>query len=162
VVPYTAVDAAGLSASCTSAVTVQDSLPPTITTSKVELWPPNHKMQPFTLASCATVIDSCQGTIDINTFGTITSIYSDEPEDAKGQGDGHTTGDIVIKDPSSFALRSERQGAGTGRVYGVSFKVTDAAGNVSTGSCQFVVPHDQSGRPAIDEGPGAGYMVTAP
>jgi sugar lactone lactonase YvrE len=161
-VPYTAVDVSGLSASCTSAVIVQDTQPPTITSSMVELWPPNHKPQPFTLSSCATVTDSCQGTIDINAAGTITAIYSDEPEDVTGNGDGHTTGDIAITGRSSFSLRSERQGGGNGRVYGVSFRVIDAAGNVSTGSCRFVVPHDQSGRPAVDDGPGAGYTVTAP
>jgi hypothetical protein len=161
-VPYTAVDSAGLSASCTSSVTVRDSQPPTITTSKVTLWPPNHKLQPFKLSICATVVDSCQGTIDVNAAGTITAIYSDEPEDVNGQGDGHTKGDIVITGRSSFELRSERQGGGNGRVYGVTFQVADASGNVSTGKCQFVVPHDQSGRPAVDDGPGAGYTVTAP
>ncbi|HYO53461.1 hypothetical protein [Archangium sp.] len=147
---------------CTAPVTVRDCEPPVITTSQVELWPPNHKPQSFTLSSCATAVDSCQGTIDVNAAGTITTIYSDEPEDVKGNGDGHTMEDIVITGRSSFSLRSERQGGGNGRVYGVNFRVSDAAGNAATGTCRFVVPHDQSGRPPVDDGPGKGYTVTAP
>jgi streptogramin lyase len=150
-----------LSDTCTAPVTVRDCEPPVITSSQVELWPPNHKLQSFTLSSCATAVDTCQGPIDIDAAGTITAIYSDEPEDAKGSGDGNTSGDIVITGSSSFKLRSERQGAGNGRVYNVSFGVSDAAGNVAIGNCRFVVPHDQSGQPAADDGPGAGYVVIA-
>lgn len=144
---------------CTAPVTVRDCEPPVITTFQVELWPPNHKMHSFTLSSCATAIDTCEGTIDVNAAGTITTIYSDEPEDVKGNGDGNTTGDIVITGPNSFSLRAERQGGSNGRVYGVNFRVSDTAGNVASGTCRFVVPHDQSGRPTVDDGPGKGYTV---
>jgi hypothetical protein len=71
----------------------------------------------------------------------ITSITVDEAVDVGAGGDGHTTtGDVTIdaKDPTSFALRSERQGGGDGRVYMVNW----SDGTVS-GSCEFDVPHDQ-------------------
>ena len=127
-----------------------------------EIWPPNHKMLNFSLSECAVVQNPCGGPVDIDAVGTITSIYSDELEDASGNGDGHTTGDIVITGNSTFQLRAERQGKGNGRVYGVNFKVTDSSGAEQTATCKFVVPHDQSGRGATDDGAAAGYTVFAP
>jgi hypothetical protein len=108
------------------------------------------------------VQNPCGAPVDINAAGTITSIYSDEVEDANGNGDGSTVQDIVITGKSSFELRAERQGKGNGRVYGVNFKVTDSSGAVQTATCKFVVPHDQSGRGATDDGAAAGYTVFAP
>lgn len=80
----------------------------------------------------------------------ITSITVDEAVDVGKGGDGHTTtGDVAIVDPVTFDLRSERQGGGDGRVYRVSF--ADAAG--VTGSCDFVVPHNQGpAAGAVDSG----------
>jgi hypothetical protein len=109
------------------------------------------------LADCALVIDACEGELDANAVGTIVSIYSDEPEDSNG--DGNTTGDIEIVDEHTFRVRSERQGGGNGRVYGVSFIVTDSAGNTSEAECSVSVPHDQSGSAAGDDGASAGYVV---
>jgi hypothetical protein len=74
-------------------------------------------------------------------MGTILSIYSDEAEDATGNGDGSTVNDIVITGKSSFKVRAERLGKGNGRVYGVNFKVTDTSGAVQTATSKFVVPH---------------------
>jgi hypothetical protein len=64
-------------------------------------------------------------------------------------GDGHTpTGDMVIDSPTTFELRSERQGGGDGRVYIVSW----VDGAVS-GSCEFDVPHNQGpALGAVDSG----------
>ena len=36
---------------------------------------------------------------------------------------------------------------------------TPNAGGLVNGVCKFTVPHDQSGRPAVDDGPAAGYTV---
>lgn len=77
---------------------------------------------------------------------------SNEPDDATGNGDGHTIGDVDGQDgfagpvaiPASrtvdhgdgtctttFSLRAERAGAGGGRAYSVEVVATDAAGNAS-------------------------------
>jgi hypothetical protein len=161
---YSARDAAGLSASVTRTVTVEQAQSCTSVSVKSprEIWPPNHKMWSFNLSECAAVVNPCGAPVDINAVGTITSIYSDEVEDANGNGDGSTLQDIVITGKSSFQLRAERQGKGNGRVYGVHFKVTDASGAEQTATCKFVVPHDQSGRGATDDGAAAGYTVFAP
>jgi hypothetical protein len=159
---YSVQDAAGLSASVTRTVTVE--APQSCSAISVqparEIWPPNHKMWSFNLSECAAVVNPCGAPVDINAVGTITSIYSDEVEDAQGNGDGSTLQDIVITGPSSFKLRAERQGKGNGRVYGVNFQVTDSSGNTQAATCKFVVPHDQSGRGATDDGAAAGYTVT--
>lgn len=112
------------------------------------------------MSDLITVEDACDASLDVDAMGSIESIYSDEPEDAKGNGDGNTKDDIVIVGPSSFKVRAEREGTGNGRVYGIIFVVTDAAGNETTTTAYVGVPHDQSGDPAVDDGPAAGYTVT--
>ena len=62
--------------------------------------------------------------------------------------------DIVIAgDCKSVELRSERIGTGNGRVYTITFSVTDADGNTSTATAQVTVPHSKNGSPAVDDGP---------
>ncbi|WP_375772986.1 DUF5011 domain-containing protein [Archangium gephyra] len=159
---YSVADGAGHTASQSRTITVVDTTSPVVTVkAPVEMWPPNHKMQPFKLSDCASMADQCDASASIDTMGTITSIYSDEPEDEIGSGDGHTMEDIVISGASSFELRAERQGKGNGRVYGVNFQVLDAAGNKTQSTCFFAVPHDMSGSVAVDDGANAGYTVTA-
>ncbi|MGH9969960.1 MAG: hypothetical protein ACREBG_19500, partial [Pyrinomonadaceae bacterium] len=64
------------------------------------------------------------------------------------------TNDIVIAtDCKSVQLRSERMGNGNGRVYTITFKVTDASGNVSKATAKVTVPHSQNGSAAVDDGP---------
>jgi large repetitive protein len=165
---YSATDGAGLRSSVTRTVTVVGSTCNTTVTVKPvqQIWPPNHGYQSFTLSDCAVVTTNCgpdgggcHGSPAIDQLGTIISIYSDEVEDAQGNGDGSTDDDIVITGPSSFKVRAERQGKGNGRFYGVNFRVTDTGGNTQTATCKFVVPHDQSGRGAVDDGAAAGYTV---
>jgi hypothetical protein len=97
---YSVQDGAGLSASVARTVTVMgDSCNTTVAVRPTQqIWPPNHHYQSFRLSDCASVTNSC-GTgssgADINAMGTILSIYSDEVEDAQGNGDGHTVGDMV-------------------------------------------------------------------
>lgn len=124
----------------------------------VELWPPNHQQVTLSLADC--VRDLCEEDLDVDALGQILSIYSDEPENATG--DGNTLEDIVILSSSSFMVRAERRGGGDGRVYGVTFEISDSAGNVAVDTCLIGVPHDQSGQPPIDSGVAAGYTVDAP
>jgi hypothetical protein len=89
--------------------------------------------------------------VNINSV-RIAKVTSDEPENSGG--DGNTLNDIVIAaNCKSVQLRSERMGNGNGRVYTITFKVTDASGNVSTATAKVTVPHSQNGSPAVDDGP---------
>jgi hypothetical protein len=160
-VVLTVTDPSGESDSCTATVTVSDVTAPTVTVgAATDLWPPNHKYADFDLSDCGvTITDSCAGDLDVNAVGVISSIYSDEVEEASGNGDGKTYDDIVIDSDTEFALRAERAGGSNGRVYGITFDVDDGAGNVTEATCTVGVPHSQNGTAAIDDGPGAGYTV---
>ena len=156
-VSYHATDLCGNTARpVTREVEVVDTLPPfAVEGIAVELWPPNHDYWNLSLADC--VRDLCEIDLDVNAVGQILSIYSDEPENAGG--DGNTLDDIVILSNSEFMLRAERQGGSNGRVYGITFEISDSAGNGTIDTCLIGVPHDQSGVLPIDDGPGAGYTV---
>jgi hypothetical protein len=160
VVRYDAQDLCGNAAEfVTRTVTVVDTLSPfAVEGIAVELWPPNHEPVTLSLADC--VRDQCEEDLDVDALGQILSIYSDEPENANG--DGNTVDDIVILTNSSFMLRAERRGGSDGRVYGVTFEISDSAGNSAIDTCLIGVPHDQSGQLPIDSGAGAGYSVTVP
>ena len=137
-----------------------DDTAPTVTVAGGgSMWPPNHAYNDFTLGDCGvTISDNCSTDLDVDADGIIGSIYSDEPEDARGGGDGHTTDDIVIDSDFEFSLRAERQGGGNGRVYGISFDVADGAGNVTGATCSVSVPRSVKDT-AVDDGAGAGYTV---
>lgn len=157
IVSYHATDLCGNTGTpVTRDVEVVDTLPPSVVEGiAVELWPPNHDYWNLSLADC--VRDLCEINLDINAVGQILSICSDEPENANG--DGNTLDDIVILSNSEFMLRAERQGGSNGRVYGITFEISDSAGNGTTDTCLIGVPHDQSGALPSDDGSGAGYTV---
>ena len=82
----------------------------------------------------------------------ITQVTSDEPDN--GNGDGNTVNDVVIaSDCRSVQLRSERAGPLNGRVYVVTLRVKDAAGNSTTKTVKVTVPKNDITVPAIDDGP---------
>ena len=102
-------------------------------------------------------MDNCDENVGVGSV-VISSVSSDEPEN--GSGDGNTLNDIVIAgDCKSVQLRAERQGRGNGRVYTITFSVTDSEGNVSTATAQVTVPKAQNGPVAVDDGPQ--YTVTS-
>jgi len=72
-------------------------------------------------------------------------------------GDGNTEPDIILG-CDEVQLRSERRGPSNGRVYRLGWRAADDAGNETEGECVVTVPHDQSGREAIDDGPA--YQLT--
>ncbi len=77
---------------------------------------------------------------DPNPTITLVSITSNEPDN--GLGDGDTSNDIVIEDDFHYGkLRAERSGGGTGRIYTITYKVTDACGNSATTIVTVNVPH---------------------
>ncbi|HEX2029939.1 MAG TPA: lamin tail domain-containing protein [Actinomycetota bacterium] len=98
------------------------------------LWPPNHKH--VTVEATVTVDDAA----DPGAAATLVSVTSNEPDDALGDADGRTTGDIVIVDDDTFRLRAERDETGTGRVYTVTYRATDACGNGATTTAEVAVP----------------------
>ncbi len=155
-VEWTATDASGNSAQTNSTITITDTTPPVVTVAGADdLWPPNHKYEALSLEDCGvTIVDVCEGELTLEEANaTILCVTSDEPEEVNGNGDGHTYQDIVITGDRTFEVRRERQGASDGRVYEVTFEVTDGSGNVAQASCAIGVPHDQSpGTVAIDSG----------
>ncbi|MBI5206024.1 MAG: hypothetical protein HZA11_14015 [Nitrospirae bacterium] len=68
-------------------------------------------------------------------------VTSSEPDN--GLGDGDTANDIVVNADGTISLRAERSGTGNGRVYTITYKATDLAGNVTVSSATVVVPHDR-------------------
>lgn len=150
----TATDAAGNQATCSFTVTVKDITPPVInlTGNTITLWPPNHKYTTINLTDLvASASDLCDPGVNLNSV-VIASVSSDEPNN--GDGDGNTTNDIVIApNCKSVQLVAERMGGGNGRVYTITFKVTDSSGNSTTATAKVRVPKSQNGNPAIDDGP---------
>ncbi len=149
--------------SCSFTVTVTDDEAPVITTGGqgITLWPPNHKYKTINVTDLVTsVSDNCDAGVGTGSV-RITSVSSDEPNNSGG--DGNTTNDIVIAaDCKSVQLRSERKGDGNGRVYTITFKVTDASGNVSTATATVSVPKSQNGSAAVDDGPQNTVMSSCP
>jgi hypothetical protein len=114
-----------------------DATPPEISGSLTPgvLWPANHKLVEVTAS--VQVSDNS----DPEPSLVLVSVVSNEPDN--GLGDGDAANDIVIVDDFHFKLRAERSGTGDGRVYTVTYQVTDACGNTATASGNVYVPHDQ-------------------
>lgn len=108
--------------------------PPTlnVSASPDSLWPPNHKHK--------TVQAAVNASGDVSMV-TLVSVTSNEPDD--GLGDGDTANDIVIVDDFTFNLRAERSGNGSGRVYTITYQVTNTCGATATASATVTVPLNQ-------------------
>ena len=100
-----------------------------------ELWPANHRLVTVTIGIEASddsgVVPVCR----------IAGVASSEP--VNGQGDGDTSPDWLITGDLTVKLRAERSGRGSGRVYSVAIRCTDAAGNATTAAASVLVPHDR-------------------
>jgi hypothetical protein len=135
---FVVTDAAGnRSESCTTTVTVVDTTGPTIvglTPSTDELWPPNGKLVPVTLAVTAT--DNCSASVTCELI----SITSNEPTTG---GSDTTSPDWEITGPLSANLRAERLDTGAGRIYTLTVRCTDEVGNASLKTTTVVVPKSQ-------------------
>lgn len=147
-----AADGGTVEVLCEATLTVEDTVPPEAIDEVLELWPPNHKFHTISGEDC--VRDACDGELEV----TFLSASSDEPVNDKG--DGNTEPDIIL-DCDRVQLRSERQGGGNGRTYTLGWKAVDDAGNETAGECIVAVPHDQSGRSAIDDGAAYEIMLDA-
>ena len=111
-----------------------DLTAPTLSASATphRLWPPNHKYV-MVQASVAVADDR-----DPSPSVELVSVTSNGPDD--GVNDGNTRNDIVIEDDDTFRLRAERSGSGTGRVYTITYRATDACGNESVETTTVTVP----------------------
>ncbi len=161
----TVADGRGGHDECFFYVTVQDTTPPEVicTTDVAVLWPPKHDMCEVTVKLSAT--DACQDPDFVFPLLSAT-VSSDELDDAIGDGDGETTGDVDGWDghtvPASIydrlswdadeqayigtiELRAERAGDGDGRKYTIEFIVEDSSHNLATATCCVIVPHDRRG-----------------
>ena len=110
--------------------------PPVITgasTSKTELWPPNHKF--VDVAVAYNVTDNCGPVV------STLSVSSNEP--IEGLGDGDTSPDWEIVDNHHLRLRAERAGSGQGRVYVITIVATDSAGQSTSKTLTVGVPNNR-------------------
>jgi hypothetical protein len=98
------------------------------------LWPPNHRMVGITIVG---VFDPDGDSVDI----TPTAITSNEADDGPGSGN---SGPDTQLDP--LAVRAERSGQGSGRVYTIEFVADDGHGGTCSGTVLVCVPHDQGNR----------------
>lgn len=132
-----------------------DTTPPEISLTVPDdiLWPPNHKMVPITVQIAVADDQDPHPTIQL------VSISSSEPcSEATGENaalklkgaNPSTCGDIdeaaLGTADDTFLLRAERFGASdVGRIYTITYQVTDAAGNATLASTTVRVPLNFSG-----------------
>ena len=140
----TSTQAGGDPESDSVTVTVEDTAAPVVRVKPEPffLWPPNHSMQKVEVR--VSVRDRCAGEGDYEV--ELIDATSSEPDN--GQGDGNTVGDIQGADTRSddrdVMLRAERAGGGNGRVYTLTYLVTDRSGNETNAEAKVYVPHDAS------------------
>lgn len=136
-------------ATCSTGVTVHDTIPPQITGLSVGpgvLWPPNHQMKPIKIDATAT--DACGPT----SCKIVAVMSSDSAKAGRGhqrEVDWQITGDL------SANLRAERSGQQT-RIYTIVVECADADGNKSMRSVTVLVPHQQTGHTRLPSRPGKG------
>lgn len=120
-----------VSATCSFKVQVSDLTPPaisTVTVSDTVLYPPNHKMRDVYLNY--TVMDNCE----VDTI--FLQVLSNEEKPVGSAGDWQIVNDHHVK------LRAERNGNGTGRVYGIIITAVDIWSNAASSFATVMVPHD--------------------
>ena len=158
----TVADGRGGVSTCDMIVTVQDTTPPQImvTTDTASLWPPNHTMRAVRISIVTTDINFNPDDI----IPLIVTVRSNESDDAAGNGDGASSGDVNGQNgygtpvtitalftynanggawEATINLRAERAGNGVGRAYTIDVTAFDAEMNFATTSCVVVVPHDR-------------------
>ncbi|HET7628616.1 MAG TPA: Ig-like domain repeat protein [Bacillales bacterium] len=139
-VKYYSVDQAGNQEASHTITVKLDKTTPTLSVdlSKTMLWSPNHKMVPIDASVDAD--DESSGVASV----VLRSITSNEADQVNN---GDKANDIQNADfgtnDTTFALRAERLGKGTGRIYKITYTVTDKAGNSTSVTQTVEVPHDQ-------------------
>jgi hypothetical protein len=146
-------DPSGDSGEDTVVVNVIDTTAPTLTSNgaEISIWPLNKQYRQVSVSDLiASASDSCDASVNLSSV-VIAKVTSDEGS--------ASSNDVVIgADCKSVQLRADRDGSGNGRVYTITFRVRDTAGNQTTMTRQVTVPHNNGGV-AIDSG--AAYTVTS-
>jgi DNA/RNA endonuclease G (NUC1) len=116
----------------------------------ITLWSPNKKYHTIKVSDLVkSASDSCDSGVNLNSV-VIANVTSDEGS--------LSNNDIIIgADCKSVQLKADRNGNGNGRVYTITFRVRDAAGNATTLARQVIIPRNGIG--AIDSG--VAYTVTS-
>jgi hypothetical protein len=96
-----------------------------------KLWPPNHRLR---LVTVGGVTDPDGDTVSVVVTGVSQNETGKKPPDWQPG-----------PRPDQVWLRAERAGKGSGRVYTVALRATDAGGASCTGSVTVRVPHDTRG-----------------
>ncbi|MCC7263932.1 MAG: T9SS type A sorting domain-containing protein [Candidatus Latescibacteria bacterium] len=109
------------------------------------LWPANHKLVNIQILGLTDVDGDSLRVL-------ITKITQDES--VYGSGSGKKTGPDGAGIGTAVAqVRAEREGNGNGRVYEISFTVSDGhEGGLVAGRVKVGVPHDQGGDECVDDG----------
>lgn len=107
-----------------------NQIAPTVSVTPATLWPANHQM-----VEVKATLSNLTGP------ATLVSVTSSEPDN--GVDDGDTTGDIVIVDQTTVHLRAERAGSGPGRIYTLTYSVTDRCGVTRQLTATVTVPISQ-------------------
>jgi hypothetical protein len=123
----------GGSSNSATHVTIQDTVAPTLDVKVTPnlLWPANNK--PVEITASIQAIDACDPAPRV-ALVSITSNEPLQPDDIQGA--------VFGSDCRTFMLRATRQGMGTGRIYTITYRVTDAAGNFVLKTVEVVVPRD--------------------
>jgi len=130
VVSCRATDRIGNETTASFVIAVRDTTAPLIDSaspSVTSIWPPDKRMVPVSIAVAASDI------VDGVPACNVTAVASNEP----------STGSWSIVDPLTVNVKADRNGNGSGRVYAITVRCTDAAGNASTSTVHVTVPHDQ-------------------
>jgi hypothetical protein len=142
-------------------VTVRDTIAPTLTVamSPNSIWPPNNKMVQVTAS--IMVSDACDphpliqlvsitcnetlaaGDVQGATLNTDDRSFQLKATRAGGGAADDVQGATLNTDDPSFQSKATRAGGGAGRIYTITYRARDAAGNTRLKSAQVVVPHDQ-------------------
>lgn len=112
-----------------------------VTANPVVLWPPSHHMVTINLTVSQIDGDPASGI-------TLESVTSSEADDAPGEGDGRTVGDIQNADigtlDTALRLRAERSSNGPGRSYVITYRIDDSSGRTARASAVVHVPRNKA------------------
>ncbi|KRF06866.1 hypothetical protein ASG89_18650 [Paenibacillus sp. Soil766] len=131
---YKSMDQAGNEEAVKSLSLKLDNVAPelSVTLDKTTLWPANKKLVTVTANVYAADDISQTSSIVLTSITSNEKLQSDDIQDARyGMFD------------TSFSLRAERKGGGSGRVYTITYTAIDLAGNKTIATAIIKVPHDQ-------------------